>query len=124
MAILEQQTSLSFLISVISPPPPPSLTSECSTPLQVAGRLGLTADDVKNVIIWGNHSSTQFPDVAHGYVLQDGKKTSIRDAIKNDAWLQDEFITVYPVMIDRSLQQSYNKFFLVSNRRSRSVVQQ
>merc|ERR1712200_5294 len=29
---------------------------------QVAIKLGVKIDDVKNVIIWGNHSSTQFPD--------------------------------------------------------------
>ena len=34
--------------------------------LQVAERLGVHVGEVKNVIIWGNHSSTQFPDVAHG----------------------------------------------------------
>ncbi|KAF6104728.1 malate dehydrogenase 1 [Phyllostomus discolor] len=32
---------------------------------QIAIKLGVTSDDVKNVIIWGNHSSTQYPDVNH-----------------------------------------------------------
>merc|ERR1712002_604351 len=32
---------------------------------QIAQRLGLPVAAVKNVIIWGNHSSTQFPDVKH-----------------------------------------------------------
>ncbi|EDL07853.1 malate dehydrogenase 1, NAD (soluble), isoform CRA_e, partial [Mus musculus] len=35
---------------------------------QIALKLGVTADDVKNVIIWGNHSSTQYPDVNHAKV--------------------------------------------------------
>jgi malate dehydrogenase len=44
---------------------------------------------VKNVIIWGNHSSTQYPDVNHGTVA--GKP--IRQAVGDDTWLDGEFIT-------------------------------
>ncbi len=57
-------------------------------------KVGTTTDEVHNVIIWGNHSSTQFPDVSHAYVTMDGVKTSVYDAVKNDAWLKGEFITV------------------------------
>ena len=46
---------------------------------------------VKNVIIWGNHSSTQFPDVNHGTV--DGKP--IREVLKDSSeWLDNEFVDV------------------------------
>ncbi len=44
---------------------------------------------VKNVIIWGNHSSTQYPDVSHGTV--EGKP--IKAAVADDAWLHGDFIT-------------------------------
>ena len=57
-------------------------------------KLGIPISDVKNCIIWGNHSSTQFPDVSHGSVTINGDKHSIYDAIKNDQWLKGEFITV------------------------------
>ncbi len=57
-------------------------------------RVGTTTDNVHNVIIWGNHSSTQFPDVAHAYVTKDGGKTPVYEAVNNDAWLKGEFITV------------------------------
>ncbi|KAF6104735.1 malate dehydrogenase 1 [Phyllostomus discolor] len=40
---------------------------------QIAIKLGVTSDDVKNVIIWGNHSSTQYPDVNHAKVKLQGK---------------------------------------------------
>ena len=33
---------------------------------QVSQRTGVPVSDVKNCIIWGNHSSTQYPDVNHG----------------------------------------------------------
>lgn len=58
---------------------------------QVAERAGVHVTKVKNVIIWGNHSSTQYPDVAHGTV--DGKP--IREALADSTeWLDGEFITV------------------------------
>lgn len=60
-------------------------------------RLGIRPDAVKNAIVWGNHSSTQFPDVAHGYVeATNGSKQGIYDAVKDDAWLKGEFIQVKP----------------------------
>jgi len=30
--------------------------------------LGSKVEEVKNIIIWGNHSATQFPDLTHGYL--------------------------------------------------------
>ncbi|GKB25536.1 malate dehydrogenase [Tanacetum coccineum] len=39
--------------------------------------------DVKNVIIWGNHSSTQYPDVTHATV---GDKP-VLELIKDDEWV-------------------------------------
>jgi hypothetical protein len=45
--------------------------------------------DVKNAIIWGNHSSTQYPDVNHGTVAG----TPIREAVKDDDWLNGDFIS-------------------------------
>ena len=47
---------------------------------------------MKNVIIWGNHSLTQYPDVNHGEVTVNGQKKKIREAVNDDAYLNDEFI--------------------------------
>ena len=49
---------------------------------------------MKHVIIWGNHSSTQFPDVAHAYITCDGKQKSVYEAVGNDTWLKGDFIKV------------------------------
>ena len=38
---------------------------------QLANKLGKTVNDVKKMLIWGNHSSTQYPDLHHCEV--DGK---------------------------------------------------
>jgi len=64
---------------------------------QIALRLKISVSQVHNVIIWGNHSSTQYPDVSHAYVTDypsKGDKTSVVEAVKDDAWLQGEFIKV------------------------------
>jgi len=61
---------------------------------QVAQRLGLKADAVKKVIIWGNHSSTQYPDLNHATVSLNGQDVSAHEAIKDDHWIQGEFIKI------------------------------
>ena len=61
--------------------------------MQIASRLDIRVQDVENVIIWGNHSSTQYPDVNHGTVSLP-HKTPIRQAVKDDDWLNGAFVTV------------------------------
>lgn len=58
----------------------------------LASRLKVAVDKVKKVTIWGNHSSTQFPDAAHATVILNGKETPVPQAINDEAWLQGEFI--------------------------------
>ena len=62
--------------------------------MQIAIRVGTTCDQVKNAIIWGNHSATQFPDVAHAKVNLNGQDTPVYEAVKDDNWLKGDFITV------------------------------
>ncbi|CDQ65259.1 unnamed protein product [Oncorhynchus mykiss] len=56
-------------------------------------RCGVPADAVKNVIIWGNHSSTQYPDVHHAMVNVHGKEVEAYSAVKDDSWLKGDFIS-------------------------------
>lgn len=58
----------------------------------LASRLKVPVDKVKKVTIWGNHSSTQFPDAANATANINGKETPIPQAINDDAWLQGDFI--------------------------------
>lgn len=60
---------------------------------QISEKLNVQVSDVKNVIIWGNHSSTQYPDVNHATVNTEAGEKPVRDLIKDDAWLNGEFIT-------------------------------
>lgn len=55
---------------------------------QISAKLGVPISDVKNVIIWGNHSSTQFPDPKNATVA--GK--SVWDAIGDAGYLQGAFV--------------------------------
>ena len=36
---------------------------------QLADRIQTGVENIRNVIIWGNHSATQVPDVNHAHVL-------------------------------------------------------
>eukprot|EP00899_Mesostigma_viride_P016190 jgi/Mesvir1/24572/Mv21903-RA.1 len=60
---------------------------------QVSERLKIPVKDVKKAIIWGNHSSTQYPDLTHALVKIDGKWTEAKPAINDDVWVQGEFLT-------------------------------
>ncbi|MBV8150710.1 MAG: malate dehydrogenase [Candidatus Eremiobacteraeota bacterium] len=55
---------------------------------QLAGKAGVPVTAVTRMAIWGNHSTTQFPDFAHARI--DGKP--VTDAIADRAWLENEFI--------------------------------
>lgn len=62
---------------------------------KIAGRLGVPVNNVEGVTIWGNHSSTQFPDVANATVITaSGEKMSVVDAVKDETYLKGDFISV------------------------------
>ncbi|KAI3523887.1 hypothetical protein L1887_02369 [Cichorium endivia] len=60
---------------------------------QISERLNVQVSNVKNVIIWGNHSSTQYPDVNHATVTTETGDKPVRDLVKDDDWLNSTFIT-------------------------------
>ncbi len=55
---------------------------------QLAIKAGVPIAEVRNAIIWGNHSSTQFPDASHATIS--GKPAP--SVIGDDAWLQETFL--------------------------------
>ena len=56
---------------------------------QIAAKLGSHVNDVRRVTIWGNHSSTQYPDLHHATV---GGKPALAQV--DAAWYAEEFIPV------------------------------
>lgn len=59
---------------------------------QVAAKVGVPIANVKNVIIWGNHSSTQFPDASSAVVKVGGVEKSAADAINEAGFLTGSFV--------------------------------
>ncbi len=55
---------------------------------QLAAKTGKSINDIKKMTIWGNHSSTQYPDIFHCEV--DGQNAA--EMIDDQAWLENEFI--------------------------------
>jgi malate dehydrogenase len=56
---------------------------------QLAEKCGVLPGDVKNMIIWGNHSTTQYPDIHHAKV----KEQDALSLVEND-WYVNEFIPI------------------------------
>jgi malate dehydrogenase len=54
---------------------------------QLAAKTGAHVTDVARMIIWGNHSATQYPDIHHATV----RGAPATDLVE-DAWYTDEFI--------------------------------
>ncbi len=55
---------------------------------QLAAHLGQPVSSVRRVTIWGNHSTTQYPDISHALV---GTQRAV-DLIGDRSWLTGEFI--------------------------------
>jgi malate dehydrogenase len=57
---------------------------------QLAKRAVVQVGAVTNLAIWGNHSSTQYPDAAHARIA--GRP--VPEVIGDETWLQGEFLSI------------------------------
>lgn len=64
---------------------------------QLAAKVGRPVSSVRKMIVWGNHSSAQYPDISHAVV--DGNKAA--DLVNDPAWVENHFI---PVIQNRGTQ--------------------
>jgi malate dehydrogenase len=55
---------------------------------QLANKLGKPIPEVTNMTVWGNHSTTQYPDLVNARV----SGSSAWEAVGDEAWIADEFI--------------------------------
>jgi malate dehydrogenase len=55
---------------------------------QLASKLGKRIPDVTRMTVWGNHSTTQYPDLVNARVNGE----SAWDAVDDEAWIAEEFI--------------------------------
>ncbi|WP_298643964.1 malate dehydrogenase, partial [uncultured Cardiobacterium sp.] len=56
---------------------------------QLAEKTGTHTTDIAKMIIWGNHSSTQYPDISHATI-----KGKAAKGLVDDTWYKDTFIPV------------------------------
>ncbi len=56
---------------------------------QLAEKTGAHSTDIKKMVVWGNHSATQYPDI--NYATVDGKEAK---SLVDDAWNVENFIPV------------------------------
>ena len=54
---------------------------------KLAEKLGIHSTDISQMAVWGNHSSTQYPDVSHA--LAKGER--VREMVEQQ-WLEEDFI--------------------------------
>src|ERR671915_391711 len=55
---------------------------------QLAQRTGAAVSEITNMTIWGNHSTTQYPDLVNAKVGGE----SAWDAVGDESWIADDFI--------------------------------
>jgi malate dehydrogenase len=55
---------------------------------QVAAKLFQPVRDIKKMVVWGNHSGTQYPDLSHAEIR--GRK--VLDILQDHAWIESTFI--------------------------------
>lgn len=55
---------------------------------QIARKAAVAVTEIRRMGIWGNHSTTQFPDFYHATV----SGRNVRDIIADDSWFQTHFI--------------------------------
>ncbi len=55
---------------------------------QLAVKAGVAVADIENLVVWGNHSPTMYPDIR--FATANGKK--LKELINDDAWNRDVFI--------------------------------
>jgi len=56
---------------------------------QLATKAGMPVSEIERMIIWGNHSATQYPDISHATI--GGKPAA--EVIDDQAWVEDQFIS-------------------------------
>ncbi|MEZ5120803.1 MAG: malate dehydrogenase [Solirubrobacterales bacterium] len=55
---------------------------------QVANKLAIGVEQVQDLVVWGNHSPTMYPDLFNATI--DGQRAW--DVVDDEAWVADEFI--------------------------------
>lgn len=80
---------------------------------QISERLNVQVSDVKNAIIWGNHSSSQYPDVNHATVKTPSGEKPVRELVADDAWYENGLLLILIILFGLStLKYSHKVLYL------------
>jgi malate dehydrogenase len=55
---------------------------------QLSKKTGTPVSEITNMIVWGNHSATQYPDIFHAKV----KGQDAAEVVNDQEWLENDFI--------------------------------
>lgn len=64
----------------------------CEHP-QLAETVDCHVTEIRNVVIWGNHSLTQYPDINHSTIMGLPTKDFLQQLLFNGDWNEEEFIS-------------------------------
>ncbi|EFA82761.1 malate dehydrogenase [Heterostelium album PN500] len=102
--VVANPANTNALIALLNAPNIPPENFSCLTRLdhnrakaQIAMKANVNVKDVHNIIVWGNHSLTIYPDTRCGYINLPTGKATIANVIKNEAWLQGDFVSTVQV---------------------------
>ena len=56
---------------------------------QISGRTGCNVEDIEHIVIWGNHSATQYAEIFHAAI----KGKLLHQVVANDEYLNGAFIS-------------------------------
>lgn len=59
---------------------------------QVSEKTGVENSQIKNAIIWGNHSSTQYPDLDFSYIDYNQYTLPSKGLVCDDKWVTSDFL--------------------------------
>uniref|UniRef100_UPI00398F133E malate dehydrogenase, cytoplasmic-like isoform X2 n=1 Tax=Pristiophorus japonicus TaxID=55135 RepID=UPI00398F133E len=97
--VVDSPAHTNCLVAMASAPSIPRENFSCLMRLdqnraqsQLALKLGTDPGAVRNVIIWGDHSSTQYPDTLHATVTCGSRRVRLRQALGDDSWLAGDFM--------------------------------
>ncbi len=57
---------------------------------QVALKLFQPVRDIKKMVVWGNHSGTQYPDLSHAEI----RGSKVLGMLRDPSWIENEFIPI------------------------------
>ena len=76
----------------------------------ISETLNVPGSDIKNAIIWGNHSLTQYPDVNHATVKTPSREKPVRELVPSNFWYENGLLLILIILFGLSTLKYSHKF--------------